>query len=211
MNTVAQCAASCDLEADLVEMCGVFSLVAGSMRDFGVRLAEKCDRHPGFLNALKSRLGGAVKITLLRQLERVGRGELDERLAATPCSDAKMQLVVKLPIADQRRVLDEGVCVPVSEDDHVVKRISEMTYRECQAVFSSNGIRRLEKSWAALQAVSAAEDERVAYYRNIEDENRKRARAIAKRCNMRMIAGGLRLENGEVLTSKDLQDLDWLF
>jgi hypothetical protein len=204
-------AAPSDLESDLAEMCGVFSLVAGSMRAFGVKLAEKCDRHPGFINALRARLGGAVKITLLRQLERVGRGELDERLAATPCSDGKMQLVVKLPIADQRRVLDEGVCVPVSEDDHVVKRIGEMTYRECQAMFSVKGVRRPEQSWASLQAVAAEEEERHSRYRNMEEENKKRARAIAKRCNMRLMAGGLRLENGEVLTSKDLQDLDWIF
>jgi hypothetical protein len=108
------------LATDLAACADALSNVVGSVEACGRLLAECCDRHEGFIQRLQE--ATQVSGTLLRRLEKVGRGSLDPRIAL---GVAYASWLERLPIVDQRRIMDEGVDVVTDSSGTTTKMRAE--------------------------------------------------------------------------------------
>ena len=96
-------------------------------------------------------LGEVGMVNLLTRLELLGRGALDERLVKI-CGRIVTHLQ-KLPVYEQKRLLDEGVPVVLADkpDEHLMVDVQSLWPAQLKQVFGLNGVRSLAEQRAWLE------------------------------------------------------------
>jgi hypothetical protein len=94
---------------------------------------------------------------LWRDLERVGRGSLDKRLIFE--SGSLFRSVKRLPVGQQKDILDNGVKVLTESGDHLLVKVEDIPRSQIQQVFGYDHIRPLreQKAWIEAKKMTAAE------------------------------------------------------
>lgn len=125
-----------------------------------------------------------------RTLELVGRGQLDARIAAGGCPYGNK--LRRLPISEQRQVLDGTVPLLTTNGDTLQVRLEALMPKQADQVFAPGHVRSLaeQRAWIEDRARDAAA---VKSARNIQpvEIDKKRRRIIV---------------NGVTLTAADLAD-----
>ncbi len=142
------------LETDIKSCVEIIARIDSTIIDAGRAIAEACDRHRGFLRLLSERLTG-VSMTFLRRLERVGRGSLDPRIAL---GIEHGILAERLPMAEQCRIIDEGVEVAIGErgSDSMKLKLAQMDANTAGRVMRNGVIAPLPQQRAAIIAAEDA-------------------------------------------------------
>lgn len=93
-----------------------------------------------------------VNPNVLAQFERIGRNQVLPRLLVASFPAAKA--MQKLPLSEQRRLLDQGTDVMVMRTggaDTIIIRPEDMTKDQAQQVFSKDGVRSLSAQRAFIE------------------------------------------------------------
>ena len=125
---------------------------AGFM-EAGKILVAQLDKDRSAAMAEIGRLGLTNQV--VRRLERLGRGLLDERLL-TAC-DGTAKCLETLPIATQKEALDNGIKVVVNGGQHLVIKPENMTRDQARQVFAYDHIRTEaeQRAWLETQKTIA--------------------------------------------------------
>lgn len=167
-----------------IESCS--SVIAATHKGFtasGRLIADACDRHPGFIDALHKALRGSVSVTYLRRLERCGRGELIPELVV--CVGPAQAWLEKLSVQDQKKAI-KGIAWPVGGDDSDtrIKLVSDMSYDEAKACFWGGVIGSPDtiriKAQAIMERNQALDDARNQHYAKYEKQHRKSIEKVTK-------------------------------
>jgi len=134
---------------DDIDKCkAALASIVDSIEEAGTAIAECNARHNGFLRALHKSTG--VSMTLLKRLERVGKGTLDPRVAL---GIEHGILIERLPIKDQVRIIDEGVDVTLDINGNVMKmRAEEMDQQTAARVMREGIISSVERQMSELRS-----------------------------------------------------------
>jgi hypothetical protein len=108
---------------------------------------------------------------LLTRLELLGRGALDERLVKIGANI--VPYLQKLPVYEQKRLLDEGVPVVLADkpDEHLMVDVAALWPAQRKQVFGKNGVRSLAVLWLIDQALRKAGEQPVALEPELEPED----------------------------------------
>ena len=111
---------------------------------FSRALVYSIDHTTGLMAQMLSEGGNRY---LLQNLERFGRGQIDERLVLDSSPIAAR--LVRLPLSAQRQVLDVGVEVLDDNQDHRTIRYNELTPEQQRQTIASDHLRPLgeQRSW----------------------------------------------------------------
>ena len=107
-------------------------------------LVRSIDATPGLMAQMISEGGNRYT---LQNLERYGRGQIDVRLVLDSSPIAAR--LARLPLSEQRQVLDTGVAVLDDNQDHRIIQYSEMTPEQQRQTIASDHLRPLseQRSW----------------------------------------------------------------
>lgn len=104
-------------------------------------------------DARQSLLDRGFDVTALRQMERLGRGQIIPQIAASASCGARA--LGRCPVSEQRTVWENGVEV-LEPDLHDTRRIEvvELSRKQCQQVFGRDGLRSIaqQRTWLEEEA-----------------------------------------------------------
>jgi hypothetical protein len=179
--------------ADLLQrLIAFFGRATASISEAAALYVEAVDRDPAFKDWIADQLP-QVSGGFWRQLEAVGRGHLDARIASGGC--AYGHKLRTLPLSEQRAVLDGTVPLLTASGDTLRIRLDAMLPIQADQVFARDHVRSLseQKAWMEAEAARAAVEKRAGkatMVPAIEVNRRKRCIVV----------------NGVTLSAADLAD-----
>lgn len=122
--------------------------IASAMRDIESRVmdaakvyVESVSRDPEFPAALAAALP-SVPRRWFRMLERVGRGQIDQRLVTGVPHVLRLE---HLPMSEQRRALDGQLPLLASDGSELLVRLQDLTVDKAEQIFAQDHIRPVEE------------------------------------------------------------------
>jgi hypothetical protein len=165
-----------NLSSDIQNCAAALARITDSVTECGRLIADCCDRHKGFLTALGSACPG-VSRTLLNRLEKVGRGQLDPRIAL---GIEHGIFAERLPIQDQTKIIDIGVPVAVGPGgaDTLNLTLEQMDRSTANRVLRGGTIATLPQQRAEIFAQEDANRRSLAQNENADKEERSRSAKV---------------------------------
>lgn len=124
-----------------------------SWKAAGIAIVDLIDNHGMTLGQISESINSpVVNPNVLAQFERIGRNQVLPRLLVASFPAAKA--MQKLPLSEQRRLLDQGTDVMVMRTggaDTIIIRPEDMTKDQAQQVFSKDGVRSLSAQRAFIE------------------------------------------------------------
>lgn len=153
---------------------------------------EAIDKDPAFRDFIVEKCP-EVSGSVWRNLERVGRGQLDARIASGGCSYGNK--LRRLPMSEQKQALDGTLPLLTSTGDTLQVRLDALLPRQAEQVFANGHIRSLseQRAWLEAQAQEAAAAAQPVLVTNPVEIDKRRRRIIVN-------VGGV------ALTAADLAD-----
>jgi hypothetical protein len=182
MTTLPPSAPDSDTSAELsaaVESCAQqISNIFSNITEAGKKISEACRQHPGFLRALKARLGSGVTMKYLRRLQALGDGIICEQVATgtVPHCD----LLEKIPLEQQKAAISDGVRFPVGESDHRIIRLEAMSFDMARAAFGSGHVSGTQEIKERILAQETERNVRHSNWNREVDKRRDERREIAE-------------------------------
>lgn len=106
-----------------------------------------------------------------RDLERIGRGQLDPRIATGAPYGNRLRF---MPISEQRRALDGTIALLTSTGDTLQVKIDSLMPEQAAQVFARDGIRDLPGQRAWIESRASAEAVKAKPVKNAVEIDRKR-------------------------------------
>lgn len=166
------------IDTDLESCVNAIGGLISGISEAGKAIAEACKRHPDFIRQLKKRMGTSVSIGYLRRLERLGLGEVCEQVALG--SVPHINLVEKLPLADQLSVIARGVKMPATGSDHRMVPLACLSYEEAASAMRGGVIRSVEEICDHLSVRESMYEDGKARHRAEVTRCMKKAREEAE-------------------------------
>jgi hypothetical protein len=170
------------LSEDIKAVSNAIALSVESAFTTGVLIAEACDRHKGFLEQVKIYMKGAINISYLRRLEKVGRLQLHPSFVVGCCP--AISFIEKLSYKDQECLATKGIKFPIGENDHIIKFATDLSYQDAKCALHGGVIANFEVIRSRVKEMVAnqnAWEKRNAEYREEEDrEQAAKARKVEK-------------------------------
>lgn len=164
--------------------------IAENLQQISEVYVTAIDRDPAFREHLADELP-AVPGGFWRDLERVGRGQLDSRIAGggVPYS----QRLRRLTMSEQKQAIEHPLQLLTSGGDTLRASIDSLLPEQAEQVFARDHIRSLpeQKAWIEAKIAEQTNNKRVKYAKEPVEIDKKR------RC---IIVGGIRI------TAADLAD-----
>ena len=126
------------------EFCKVVDVAAVGLLAIPPYIVRIADEEPELLGEARKYFNRAFRLpSLWVAMLAVGRGSASPHVLG--CTERDRKQLLALTKTDQEKMLAEGVEVYIGENDHVVRRLDEMSERERQQIIGAARLRSLDE------------------------------------------------------------------